>query len=589
MKWRTIRRGLNWRFSMPVLVVSVATLLSVILPSLFDSSYRVAMRLAIEHLISMRLDGQILYTQKMLEQIQGDWADEEQVRLISRGHRQYEQQVNEQLAAIDELREVVFYPIERWNDNNDNAPTELPAKYGDYTSFFAENPDRVYTIYFEDQDLFTGEARDGALFLASIEPELMQENCVICHNNHPDSPKQDWQVGDLAGYIVYTMDVKNYIGVAKTLAYGIAILLLMLCIIPSIGMTFLLNRLMIAPMARLIAIMQQVIKRDHDGAVPYQKRNDEVGRMANVLSRLIVFFDERDHALEQENKRLYEEQQRAEQRENLETEFQNMTVTDFEAIKQSVQTVYDTARIVSDNADSATKNVDAVANNITAVSGDIVNVADTGNQLSGSTKIILQEVEESWQHISDTITQTEKANQQINDLSQSTQNIGEVVSLIKDIANQTNLLALNATIEAARAGEAGKGFAVVANEVKNLANQTAQATEDVTSQIETIQVETSETVAMIVSITKTIIDTEKLFQKLAQTIRTRGSAVKNMTQIANDGNQEMKNVIAELNNVTGVVVHSGEVAEALFEQVERLQGFSNQLNDRINNFMKQYD
>ncbi len=587
IKWRTIRRGLNWRFSMPVLVVGMAALLSIVLPNLFDSGYRVAMQLAADKVFGVRLDGQTLYTQTMLAQIQGDWADEERVRLISRGHREYEQKINQQLTAVKKERELVFYPIERWNDTNDNAPTKLPASYGDYISFLTENPDKTYGVYFEDQDLFTGEPRDGAVFLVSIRPDVMQEACVTCHNNHPDSPKKDWQVGDLAGYLAYTLDVKNYIGVAKQLAYGIAILLLILCIIPSIGMTFLLNRLMISPMVKLIAIMQQVTTRDHDGAViPYQKRNDEVGQMSNMLSRLIVFFDERDKTLEQENKRLLEEQHQAEQRQKSETEFQNMTVTDFEAIKQSVQTVYDTARTVSDKADSATKNVDRVAQNITTVSGDIVNVADTGNQLSDSTKIILEEVEKSRKHISDTISQTEQANQQINNLSASTQNIGEVVNLIKDIANQTNLLALNATIEAARAGEAGKGFAVVANEVKNLANQTAKATEDVTSQIETIQIETSETVDMIVSITKTIIGTEKLFQKLSHTVSERGDAIKNMADIANAGNQEMQDVITELNNVTEVVTHSGEISEALFEQVETLQKLADDLNGRIDDFVQ---
>src|SRR3546814_7043839 len=90
----------------------------------------------------------------------------------------------------------------------------------------------------------------------------------------------------------------------------------------------------------------------------------------------------------------------------------------------------------------------------------------------------------------------------VDGLAQAASKIGEVVNLITEIASQTNLLALNATIEAARAGEAGKGFAVVASEVKNLATQTAQATEDISAQIAAIQAATQSSVAAIGGIGK---------------------------------------------------------------------------------------
>src|SRR3546814_11080388 len=101
------------------------------------------------------------------------------------------------------------------------------------------------------------------------------------------------------------------------------------------------------------------------------------------------------------------------------------------------------------------------------------------------------------------VTEAERTNVQVQGLAAAAQKIGEVVQLITDIASQTNLLALNATIEAARAGEAGKGFAVVASEVKNLANETAKATDEVTGQITGIQAATREAVTAIQSIGKT--------------------------------------------------------------------------------------
>ncbi len=124
----------------------------------------------------------------------------------------------------------------------------------------------------------------------------------------------------------------------------------------------------------------------------------------------------------------------------------------------------------------------------------------------------------------------------INNLSQSAERIGEVIGLINEIAEQTNLLALNATIEAARAGEAGKGFAVVAGEVKSLASQTAKATQDIRTQVDTIQTETRAAVAEVDGIIKTIDEMNAIAGTIAAAMHeqqaTTGEIARNVQQAA---------------------------------------------------------
>src|SRR5207253_413413 len=179
----------------------------------------------------------------------------------------------------------------------------------------------------------------------------------------------------------------------------------------------------------------------------------------------------------------------------------------------------------------------AAANASTQASTNVGTVAAATEELTASISNISQQVARSAEIAGKAAEEARRTNIVVEGLATGTQKIGEVVTLIQNIASQTNLLALNATIEAARAGEHGRGFAVVASEVKALANQTAKATEEISAQVQDIQNATSEAVNAIQAIGGTIAEIDEISNEISASVNQQGAATReiagNVQQAAN--------------------------------------------------------
>ncbi|MBM3565292.1 MAG: hypothetical protein FJX42_04165, partial [Alphaproteobacteria bacterium] len=198
-------------------------------------------------------------------------------------------------------------------------------------------------------------------------------------------------------------------------------------------------------------------------------------------------------------------------------------------------------------------------------------VASASEELSASINEIAQQVSRSTKIAQEAVAEANRSDKMVQGLAEAAQKIGDVVKLINDIASQTNLLALNATIEAARAGEAGKGFAVVAAEVKNLANQTAKATDEIASQIGAIQQATKGSVEAIQGIGKTIGEISEISSAIAAAVEEQGAATREVAQ-----------------NITGVTTASsetGHAAQQVLEAAGELSRQSEQLSSEVDKFL----
>ena len=196
-----------------------------------------------------------------------------------------------------------------------------------------------------------------------------------------------------------------------------------------------------------------------------------------------------------------------------------------------------------------------------------------------------RQVQELSRIAADAVKQARQTDGRINELSQAAGRIGDVVKLITAIAEQTNLLALNATIEAARAGEAGRGFAVVASEVKQLASQTAKATDDISSQIAGMQAATQESVGAIKEIGATIGRISEIAATIAAAVEEQGAATQ---EIARNVGEAAKGTAQVASNITDVNRGAGETGSAssqVLASAQSLSSESNHLKAEVDRFL----
>ena len=348
---------------------------------------------------------------------------------------------------------------------------------------------------------------------------------------------------------------------------------------------FYIGRNLVARLVGLENTMTRLAAGDLSAEVGAKRGGDEIGQMAEALSVFREGIIEANAAAAEKAREQDAKQRQAAAIDQLTREFNDGATSALAAVSTAATRMKGSAETMSRVAAQAKELTGATASASAQAADNVQTVAAATEELSGSISEISRQVGECTRIATQAVEQVGRSEVTVTALANAADRIGEVVGLINTIAAQTNLLALNATIEAARAGEAGKGFAVVASEVKNLATQTARATEGITEQVAAIQGSTQEAVDTIKGIGQIINKMSEIATTVAAAVEEQGAATAEIARNIQQAAAGTQNVSSNIGGVSNVANQTGETASDVLESSSSLAAESEVLSSQVARFL----
>jgi methyl-accepting chemotaxis protein len=332
--------------------------------------------------------------------------------------------------------------------------------------------------------------------------------------------------------------------------------------------------------------MRRLSSGETDLSVPAAADRDEIGDMARSLE---VFRGGEIERRQMAGRREAEERAQRERAANIEQmigDFRATVTSVIAAVTENVSRMETTARTLSSIAAEADNQARAASTSSEQTSSNVRSVAGATEELGASILEISDQASQAngvVQHASEI---AQNADQLVGQLSSGASRIGDVVKLIRAIAEQTNLLALNATIEAARAGEAGRGFAVVASEVKTLASQTAKATEEIATQIGAIQTSTEQAVEAIRQISNVMADISRFTSTIAISVEEQSASTQEIGRNVHEAATGAKELAGNMATVTEAIDETNRSATHVLEASSALTAQAGTLQQAVDQFLE---
>ena len=442
---------------------------------------------------------------------------------------------------------------------------EMADAHADLKSFTDQVVPLVETAFADNY-----KANQGLEPFLAISAELTKRMGALSNKLEAANETTAAETADLKQALMMAMIGVIVIAIAGLLAFNILV-----------------ARSVSSPVTMITGLMGRMAGGERAIEIPALNRSDEIGQMYAALSSFKESLSKADRLAEQQQA---EAETRAERGDLMETMCHNFDqsitglLKSFEDVmgelRQSAEIMSEAARQTETEARAANAASQSAGSNVNSVAGAteelVASVGEIGRQTERSSEIAARAAERAGE-----------TDRQIQGLADAAQKVGDVVKLITDIAEQTNLLALNATIEAARAGEAGKGFAVVASEVKNLANQTAHATEEISQQVATIQGETKIAVTAIQGISEIVGEIHQIATAVAAAIEQQGSATREIARNVEGASSGTQSVSASISHVSQAATQTGGAAKAMLSAVAKLADRSAQVQGKVSDFLRE--